>query len=233
MKKIIYIMLLTNLFVSYSQKKVIKIEYGITIREEKDLFKDNASLKLLLNKAIDDAKNHSFTLLIQNEGTKFCHNNALSTGSSLDNNSPLFVNFNGQTYTCNDSIFEHCPLIGNNVYILKKSTAKWKITSEFKFIDNYKCYKATTVYTVESPNTTFNHPVVAWFCPDLPYSFGPNGYCGLPGLILELQIRNGVYGVKRIDFNTKDSFDMRELKGIKIISQKKADDILKEQMREQ
>ena len=86
---------------------------------------------------------------------------------------------------------------------------------------------------VESPNTTFNHPVVAWFCPDLPYSFGPNGYCGLPGLILELQIRNGVYGVKRIDFNTKDSFDMRELKGIKIISQKKADDILKEQMREQ
>lgn len=222
-----------NMFVTYSQKKVIHVEYGITILEEENLLKNNAGLKQLLNNAINDAKQHLFTLLIQKEGAKFYHNSSLSMSESLYNNPPPFINYNGQTFTYNDSIFEHCPLIGKNVYILKKPTSNWKITSEFKFIDNYKCYKATSVMIVESPNKTFNHPVIAWFCPDLPYSFGPNGYGGLPGLILELQVRNGVYGVKKIDFKTKESFDIKELKEIKIMLQKEVDAILDEKMREQ
>ena len=56
-------------------------------------------------------------------------------------------------------------------------------------------------------NKVFNHPVIAWYCPKLPYAFGPNTYGNLPGLILELQVRNVVYGVKKIDLNSDLTFD--------------------------
>lgn len=32
-------------------------------------------------------------------------------------------------------------------------------------------------------------PIVAWFAPSLPYSYGPKYFTGLPGLILELTDR--------------------------------------------
>src|SRR5699024_11197932 len=35
--------------------------------------------------------------------------------------------------------------------------------------------------------------LTAWFTPDLPFQFGPIGYAGLPGLILELSIRGITY----------------------------------------
>ena len=71
----------------------------------------------------------------------------------------------------------------------------WRIIStETKKIDNYTCYKATTEYVVTNPKGTFKHPVVAWFCPEIPISHGPNGYGGLPGLILEIQIRKTLLG---------------------------------------
>jgi GLPGLI family protein len=33
--------------------------------------------------------------------------------------------------------------------------------------------------------------VIAWFALDLPVSIGPNQYCGLPGMILEINEANG------------------------------------------
>lgn len=107
-----------------------------------------------------------------------------------------------------------------------KQKENWTITTETKLIDNYKCYKATNIYQVISPNKVFNHPVIAWFCPDLPYKYGPNGYNNLPGLILELQERNAVYGVRKINFNSEENFSLKELQNIKIITETEKDEIL-------
>lgn len=81
--------------------------------------------------------------------------------------------------------------------------SKWQLINESKLIDGYECYKATTEYIVKNSLKTFYHPVVAWYCPQLPYSFGPSGYGGLPGLILELQVWNNVFGVEKIVLDHK------------------------------
>ena len=71
------------------------------------------------------------------------------------------------------------------------SNHNWNILSESKKIDNYLCYKATCTesYTARDGKTK-ERVITAWFCPELPYSFGPLEFNGLPGLILELE-KNG------------------------------------------
>lgn len=59
----------------------------------------------------------------------------------------------------------------------------WKMTGEQRKIGEYVCQKATA--EIDSQQ------VVAWFTPQILVSAGPDGYGGLPGLILELEIDNG------------------------------------------
>ncbi len=65
---------------------------------------------------------------------------------------------------------------------------KWEITEETKEIAGYKVQKATT-----TPLLSLNIPniklltAIAWFAIDVPFSFGPEGYHGLPGLIVKLE----------------------------------------------
>ena len=86
-------------------------------------------------------------------------------------------------------------------------------------IDSYLCYKATNVNIVDNGSgKIFRHPVIAWYCPALPYNYGPNWYSNLPGLILQLQVRNVVFGVKKIDLNSDEDFDHTFLDKVKTIS---------------
>ncbi len=67
---------------------------------------------------------------------------------------------------------------------------KWEITEETKEIAGYKIQKATT-----TPLLSLDHSIpnikfltaIAWFAIDVPFSFGPEGYHGLPGLIVKLE----------------------------------------------
>ena len=78
---------------------------------------------------------------------------------------------------------------------------KWEISNEQKLIDKYLCFKAiyktTVTYNIDIGKTiTKPRTVIAWFCPELPYSAGPLGFTGLPGLILELKNFSAVYLLK-------------------------------------
>lgn len=85
-------------------------------------------------------------------------------------------------------------------YIIKDSLlTNWEITNETKKINNYTCYKATAKYKIINPKGVFYHPVIAWFCPEIPLQHGPRGFGGLPGLILELQYREIVFGATLIE----------------------------------
>ena len=55
----------------------------------------------------------------------------------------------------------------------------WQISNETKTIVGYQCQKATCSF--RGRNYT------AWFAVDIPLSFGPWKFCGLPGLILKVQ----------------------------------------------
>ncbi len=55
----------------------------------------------------------------------------------------------------------------------------WTIVNETKKIGDYTCQKATGVCRGRLYN--------AWFCADIPYTFGPWKLSGLPGLIMEAE----------------------------------------------
>ncbi len=75
---------------------------------------------------------------------------------------------------------------------------KWKILNEIKEIEGYLCMKA------ETKNKIKGQTVHAWFTDAIPMSGGPEGYSGLPGMILELDINDGdaVITATKVDLKT-------------------------------
>jgi len=65
------------------------------------------------------------------------------------------------------------------------SKVKWKILNEIKEIEGYLCMKA------ETKNEIKDQTIHAWFTNSIPISAGPEGYNGLPGMILEIDINEG------------------------------------------
>ena len=58
----------------------------------------------------------------------------------------------------------------------------WQLTREKKKVLGFDCRKATA--------KDGEKDIIAWYAPKLPYKSGPDGFTGLPGLILELTIKN-------------------------------------------
>lgn len=77
----------------------------------------------------------------------------------------------------------------------------WEITKETKKIGNYTCYKATTSRDIyEGGWFLFKEHAEAWYTESIPFSFGPEKYGGLPGLILELKIKRLKEDVFKISY---------------------------------
>ena len=66
----------------------------------------------------------------------------------------------------------------------------WELTNETKDIDGYTCYKAVHKEFIQRSQTY--RTSTAWYTLDIPVPYGPAGFGGLPGLILELQYGNRV-----------------------------------------
>lgn len=73
----------------------------------------------------------------------------------------------------------------SRMFLIESSadTLPWKLTGNRKEILGYSCMEA--YYLKDSSRT------VAWFAPAIPVSSGPGSYCGLPGLILEVNVNDG------------------------------------------
>src|SRR5699024_2268256 len=101
---------------------------------------------------------------------------------------------------------------------IQSGKVNWKIQKETKDIQGYTCRKATAEVTY------FNHirskkkrKAVAWFCPELPFQFGPKGYGGLPVLILELDVNQYTFYADKIELQESDRPIKKPAKG-KLIS---------------
>jgi GLPGLI family protein len=102
---------------------------------------------------------------------------------------------------------------------------KWKILNEIKEVTGYVCMKAETTDPVR------NVPVYAWFTTAIPVSGGPEGFGGLPGMILELIFNKDDVAVtaEKVSFNDNDlSFPYpKKYKGKKITREDFRDRYLK------
>ena len=69
--------------------------------------------------------------------------------------------------------------------------------------------------------------ITAWFCPETPFSYGPNEYNGLPGLIVELiEMPATHFVLKSITFH-KDNTEILQLNKLKEIDEKAYYDAIK------
>lgn len=88
------------------------------------------------------------------------------------------------------------------VYHMNEDTPKtrWKILNEIKEIAGYLCMKA------ETKNEEKDQTIHAWFTSDIPFSGGPEGYGGLPGMILEIDIndQDAVITATKVDLEVSE-----------------------------
>ncbi len=91
-----------------------------------------------------------------------------------------------------DSVISEKTIVDKK-YIIKDIaiTPRWKTTDETKVIDGKKCTKAIARGPLK---------VEAWYTTEIPFSFGPLGYYGLPGLIVELDTPTEVFTLKNFEY---------------------------------
>lgn len=104
-------------------------------------------------------------------------------------------------------------------------TAKWRLTGNRKKILKYEC--------LEAELTGSFPPAVAWFTPDIAISCGPAGFCGLPGLILALDIDNGKASFNATSVEFKDPGKIEKPDQGKKVTRLEFDAIVKEKKKEQ
>ena len=104
---------------------------------------------------------------------------------------------------------------------------EWKLTGEQKMILDYPCMQA--VKENEEGEKT-----VVWFAPSIPVASGPSKYLGLPGLVLEVDIKDGdhVITAQSIDFSEVDKKLLVKPKKGKKVTQEEFDAIVEKKMEE-
>jgi GLPGLI family protein len=123
--------------------------------------------------------------------------------------------------------YENDDMIGEHVMNYMQES-KWTITKEIKIIGSYLCYKATSPHFNEDGwNDNPKFTVTAWYTPKIPVSYGPNGYNGLPGLILELQNNISTFYIKKINLNLNPEPQIKDLKDIRVLSIYQKDKLIK------
>jgi GLPGLI family protein len=111
-----------------------------------------------------------------------------------------------------DSVVLTQSSMDNKVYLLESpivsgKNADWEITSEQQNILGYNCIKAmgTVGQAMKIGDMEAKpHKVVAWYCPDIPVDAGPHLHGGLPGLILKVEMDEGVRVFTAISIETVD-----------------------------
>ncbi|MCC4214174.1 GLPGLI family protein [Leeuwenhoekiella parthenopeia] len=89
----------------------------------------------------------------------------------------------------------------NEEFLIALRAIEWTITDEQKEIMGYTCYRAYSNQSNLAEDDFDDFFVEAWFTPEIPISSGPLGYGNLPGLILDLKLRNEHYFATKIKYS--------------------------------
>ena len=74
--------------------------------------------------------------------------------------------------------------------------------------------------------------ITAWYAPEIPINQGPEGYWGLPGLILEVNDGKTIILCSKVVMNAKEKAEIKAPKVGKEVTQKEYDEIVTAKMKE-
>ncbi|QIE60246.1 GLPGLI family protein [Rasiella rasia] len=99
-----------------------------------------------------------------------------------------------------DSLVEQREFLGK-LFLVKDNVPEldWELKEKAKKIGNYDAFMATAVVQLEIDNSAnplkkieANYIMTAWYTPQIPVAHGPDVFYGLPGLILEVHLKDTV-----------------------------------------
>lgn len=163
----------------------------------------------------------------------------LSSSSSSDQSDISYKNIKENRWV-NQNDFQ------GKIFLISGTLEKpnWKLSNESKQIGEYACFKATLEKTitktrlvdedgeVKEITTEEIQTVTAWYTPQIPVSFGPENYWGLPGLILE--INDGALSLlcTKIVLKTNQDSEIEEPKKGKKVSKETYETIVEKKNKE-
>ena len=205
MKKIFLIIYLILFNIGYSQNKSGEVTYKV-------IFGENMSGNVYKEAARNSADKLEYSLKFKDSLSLFTQINkidnddlAVGLASAFSGyKNPVYFNKKSGVYKYHNT---NSPIFDNQEYLINyKDTIGWVLTKETKVINNYTCYKATTLRPSYKLNETSYFPVTAWYCPKIAFPYGPLDCAGLPGLIFELQYQYGSIVLDKIDFSKDIDF---------------------------
>lgn len=168
---------------------IVFSQSGFSVNYEADyklIYKDQ-------NKANARIQESAFALLINSKESYFKNMNKYisdslkfekklsSTGNKINDVNNLlkyFTDFNENIGLTSSKIYVTVPIEDKNYYYIEKNELNWKVLDETKNILGYNCQKAIV--------TKYGRNWIAYFTQEIPFSFGPYKFSGLPGLIVEI-----------------------------------------------
>lgn len=177
-----------------------KSSHNFTIRKSPE----NASANSLFKSVNSSINDMEFILTFNNSMASFIDIKKLGIdeNSSAAQFNKVFSGYAGPYYFDFET---------NNVtrkqstYLIKKklSDYDWVLTKEKLIINDLTCYKATTIIKQQGRRGELLKTAVAWYTTDINLSAGPDGFGGLPGLIIQLEFDKVVTTLNKIEFSDK------------------------------
>lgn len=239
---------------TYFSKYIYKSEKKLT--DEVDKIREDKELDEALKIAMKKSSEKTFTLLFNKHEAVYEENEELekpsapsggfSVSISMTGGGKKYMNTKEKISLEEDEVFEKEFLIEEPLV-----QPDWKLINESKKIGEYSCFKAELIvpvtdvqkqnyqdflkreekkpalFKMEEPK---DKVITAWYTPEIPMSFGPDNYWGLPGLILEINEENMLILCSKVVLNTKSKLNVKRPKKGDKVSQKEFDAIQKKKL---
>lgn len=222
MNKIIYVFCFFLFQNTFSQIDSGIIEYK-KIRLKK-IFKKNEKVKSAnfetfskIEKSINEIQKEIIFDLIYKEGKSFFEvRKKMSISKNRFFKMSLGPEGSSKYYNSEKEILRQVNTFGED-FLISKSEYKWALKKETKKIGEYNCNKATMVEKIKTRKGVKNVLIEAWYTPEINIPFGPIGYSGLPGLIIELKRDNIKYYATTINLTPEENLLIKKpTKGKKV-----------------
>lgn len=187
--------------------------------------------KQLIKQVEAYAKKVNFILIATQDESYFEQEDILKK----ENDSPLelillemavdFPSFNERVYANHkeDSIIFVEKLVNQDFTVKRgRFDFNWIIKDDNKKILGFDAKKAEGNYY--DPVTNKELKVEAWFIPSIPLQSGPDIFMGLPGLIVEVNLKGALVTVKKIDTNL--NLDIEKVDDSKAMTQQEYKDLI-------
>lgn len=195
--------------------------------------KIDSRTKDAVSKSIKEIEKFEYVLTFRKNEATYMESSRINDDSEKDMQIKMakaIVGFNGLIYyNSQNKVMTHQLDFGGTKFLIKSNQEDmiWTLLNEKQTIDNIVCFKAKTIKIEEGRNGIIKKEIVAWYAPKINFNFGPDGFWGLPGLIVQIETENIITTLKNIIF-IDNEIELSKPKNGKEITKKEFDQMIKD-----